>query len=138
MLCLGQCISRATAPNADLRSSGAPPQGYSPRKRTTSVHSSACSSGFAPKTGDRCLNDRVLDSVAMVSPNPQELLAQAQARLSELLRNSPAADLERNLRALLAQSFQKLELVTREEFELERERLALLEARIRALETRER
>ncbi len=74
----------------------------------------------------------------MVSPNPQELLAQAQARLSELLRNSPAADLERNLRALLAQSFQKLELVTREEFELERERLALLEARIRALETRER
>lgn len=57
--------------------------------------------------------------------------------MSELLRNSPAADLERNLRALLAQSFQKLELVTREEFELERERLALLEARIRALETRE-
>jgi BMFP domain-containing protein YqiC len=74
----------------------------------------------------------------MVNPSPQELLAQAQARLSELLRNSPAADLERNLRALLAQSFQKLELVTREEFELERERLALLEARIRALETRER
>jgi len=73
----------------------------------------------------------------MVNPSPQELLAQAQARLSELLRNSPAADLERNLRALLAQSFQKLELVTREEFELERERLALLEARIRALETRE-
>lgn len=57
--------------------------------------------------------------------------------MSELLRNTPAADLERNLRALLAQSFQKLELVTREEFELERERLALLEARIRALETRE-
>ncbi|MEY3664646.1 MAG: hypothetical protein RLZZ153_828 [Pseudomonadota bacterium] len=57
--------------------------------------------------------------------------------MSELLRSSPAADLERNLRALLAQSFQKLELVTREEFELERERLALLEARIRALETRE-
>jgi len=85
-----------------------------------------------------CPNDRVLDSFSMVSPNPQELLAQAQARLSELLRNSPAADLERNLRALLAQSFQKLELVTREEFELERERLALLEARIRALETRER
>jgi BMFP domain-containing protein YqiC len=74
----------------------------------------------------------------MERPNPQELLAQAQARLSELLRNSPAADLERNLRALLAQSFQKLELVTREEFELERERLALLEARLRALETRER
>lgn len=79
----------------------------------------------------------MLDSPVMVNPSPQELLAQAQARLSELLRSSPAADLERNLRALLAQSFQKLELVTREEFELERERLALLEARIRALETRE-
>lgn len=81
---------------------------------------------------------RVLDSTGMVNPNPQELLAQAQARLGELLRNSPAADLERNLRALLAQSFQKLELVTREEFELERERLALLEARIRALEDHSR
>lgn len=65
---------------------------------------------------------------------PQQLLADAQARISELLRASPAADLERNMKALLAQTFQKLELVTREEFEIERERLSRLQRRIDALE----
>jgi BMFP domain-containing protein YqiC len=69
-----------------------------------------------------------------VVTSPQQLLADAQARLAELLRASPAADLERNLKALLAQTFQKLELVTREEFEVERERLARLQARLEALE----
>jgi BMFP domain-containing protein YqiC len=65
---------------------------------------------------------------------PQQLLADAQIRLGELLRASPAADLERNLKALLAQTFQKLELVTREEFEIERTRLGRLQARLDALE----
>lgn len=69
----------------------------------------------------------------MVNP-AQQLLADAQSRIAELLRASPAADLERNLKALLAQTFQKLELVTREEFEVERERLARLQARLEALE----
>lgn len=64
----------------------------------------------------------------------QQLLADAQARLAELLRASPAADLERNLKALLSQTFQRLELVTREEFEVERERLERLQRRIEALE----
>jgi hypothetical protein len=50
----------------------------------------------------------------MVNP-AQQLLADAQIRIAELLRASPAADLERNLKALLAQTFQRLELVTREE-----------------------
>lgn len=69
-----------------------------------------------------------------MATSPQQLLADAQLRLSELLRAGPAADLERNLKALLAQTFQRLELVTREEFEVERERLARLQARLEALE----
>jgi|694.fasta_scaffold21907_11 hypothetical protein len=69
----------------------------------------------------------------MVNP-AQQLLADAQIRIAELLRASPAADLERNLKALLAQTFQRLELVTREEFEVERERLARLQARLETLE----
>lgn len=64
----------------------------------------------------------------------QQMLADAQTRIAELLRATPAADLERNLKALLAQTFQKLELVTREEFEVERERLARLQTRLEALE----
>lgn len=69
----------------------------------------------------------------MIAPS-QQLLAEAQARLAELLRASPAADLERNLKALLSQTFQRLELVTREEFEVERERLERLQQRIETLE----
>lgn len=69
----------------------------------------------------------------MVAP-AQQLLAEAQARLADLLRASPAADLERNLKALLAQTFQRLDLVTREEFDLERERLERLQRRLEALE----
>lgn len=69
----------------------------------------------------------------MIAPT-QQLLAEAQARLAELLRASPAADLERNLKALLSQTFQRLELVTREEFEVERERLERLQQRIETLE----
>ena len=67
-----------------------------------------------------------------------------QHRVLGLLRSGPAADLERNLKALLAQAFQRLELVTREEFDLQRELLArtrdkldALEAQIRHLEARQ-
>jgi BMFP domain-containing protein YqiC len=57
-----------------------------------------------------------------------------QNRVLGLLRSGPAADLERNLKALLAQAFQRLELVTREEFELQRELLARTREKLDALE----
>lgn len=63
------------------------------------------------------------------------------ARLSELVKNSPARDIEKNVRALLAQGFTKLDLVTREEFDIQaevlaraRQQLATLEARVAELE----
>ena len=49
---------------------------------------------------------------------------------------APAADLERNLKALLGQTFQRLELVTREEFDLQRELLTRARARLEQLEVR--
>ena len=63
------------------------------------------------------------------------------AKLSEAMANSPAKDFEKNARALLAQGFAKLDLVTREEFDVQtqllsrtQEKLAALEARVTALE----
>lgn len=63
------------------------------------------------------------------------------AKLSELAANSPARDIEKNVRAMLGSAFSRLDLVTREEFEVQREilaqaraRLAELEARVAALE----
>jgi BMFP domain-containing protein YqiC len=65
------------------------------------------------------------------------------ARFSALLAASPAKDLEKNVRALLTATFARLDLVTREEFDIQREllgrtreRLALLETRIAELEAK--
>ena len=62
-------------------------------------------------------------------------------KLHDAVRNSPAKDLEKNMRALLAQGFSKLDLVTREEFDIQsqvlsrtREKLTELEARVAELE----
>lgn len=67
---------------------------------------------------------------------PKSLLDELQSRVSELMRNSPAADIERNMKALLAQAFQRADLVTREEFDSQLERLARLQERVEQLEKR--
>ena len=63
------------------------------------------------------------------------------AKLSEAMASSPAKDFEKNARALLASAFAKLDLVTREEFDVQtqllsrtQEKLAALEARVAELE----
>jgi BMFP domain-containing protein YqiC len=72
----------------------------------------------------------------MSATPPPSLLAELQTRVSELLRNSPAADLERNMKALLAQTFQRVDLVTRDEFDAQLERLDRLQTRVAQLEKR--
>ena len=64
----------------------------------------------------------------------QPFLHDFQQRLLDLFRASPAADLERNLKALVNQSFNKLELVTREEFDIQIDLMRELSARVEALE----
>jgi BMFP domain-containing protein YqiC len=58
------------------------------------------------------------------------------SKLNEAVASSPAKDFEKNARALLAQGFSKLDLVTREEYEVLEQRLVKLEARIAALEAK--
>ena len=65
------------------------------------------------------------------------------ARIDETLRGSPAQDIERNLKALLAAWFDRLDLVLREDFDVQKKlleraqaKLAELEARIAELEAR--
>jgi len=55
-------------------------------------------------------------------------------RMKDVLAQSPAKDLERNLRALLTSAFSRLDLVTREEFDVQREVLARTRAKLEALE----
>jgi len=71
------------------------------------------------------------------------LFEELSGKLSELLAQSPAKDIEKNLRALQASFFTKLDLVTREEFDVQarllersRELISALEARVAELEAK--
>ncbi|MBI4754835.1 MAG: accessory factor UbiK family protein [Betaproteobacteria bacterium] len=68
-------------------------------------------------------------------PTPR-ILDDLSARLSELLATSPARDIEKNARALMGSVFSRLDLVTREEFDVQSELLARTRARLEALEAR--
>jgi BMFP domain-containing protein YqiC len=61
-------------------------------------------------------------------------LDELQDRLTALLAQTPAADLQKNLKALLAQQFARLELVTREEFDTQSKVLARARAKLDELE----
>ncbi len=69
------------------------------------------------------------------------ILEELGSRLSALIAASPAADVEKTIRALLASAFAKLDLVSREEFDIQtqvlqrtREKLQALEIRLERLE----
>jgi BMFP domain-containing protein YqiC len=63
-------------------------------------------------------------------------LNEVSGKLSELVANSPLQDVEKNVKALLGTAFTKLDLVTREEFDVQREVLARTRAKLEALEAR--
>jgi BMFP domain-containing protein YqiC len=59
-----------------------------------------------------------------------------QGKINEALENSPAKDIERNVKAMMTQGFSKLDLVTREEFDVQAQVLARTRAKLEALELR--
>lgn len=64
------------------------------------------------------------------------LLDEIDRRMKEVLARSPAADLEKNLRVLLQSAFARLDLVSREEFDVQREVLARTRAKLAELEAK--
>jgi len=66
----------------------------------------------------------------------QNLFEEIDRKMKDILARGPAADLEKNLRALLASAFGRLDLVTREEFDVQREVLARTRARLQELEAK--
>jgi len=71
------------------------------------------------------------------------LFEELSEKISALLAQGPVKDAEKNLRALLASFFAKLDLVTREEFDVQarllarsNEQISTLEARVTELEAR--
>ena len=74
-----------------------------------------------------------------------KVLDDVSTRISEAIAASPARDIEKNVRALLTNALGRLDLVTREEFDVQaqvlrrtREKLEALTERIAELEVRQR
>ncbi len=72
----------------------------------------------------------------------KQFIEDLSSKIRELVKNSPATDMEKNFRALLQGAFTKLELVSREEFDIQidvlrhtREKLDLLEIKLTKLES---
>jgi BMFP domain-containing protein YqiC len=66
----------------------------------------------------------------------KRLFEDLNQRIADALRNTPAADLEKNLRALLTSWFDRLDLVSREDFDVQRKLLERAQAKLAELEKR--
>lgn len=71
----------------------------------------------------------------------KKIFEEVSAKLSETIANSPAKDVEKNVKSMLGSAFNRMDLITREEFDIQqqvllktREKLAELEARLAELE----
>jgi hypothetical protein len=66
----------------------------------------------------------------------RNLFEDLSERINEALRNSPAQDIEKNLRALVAGWFDRMDLVQRQDFETQKKLLEQAQAKLAALEAR--
>ena len=71
----------------------------------------------------------------------KRIFEEVSDKLGETIESSPVKDVEKNVKAMLGSAFNKMDLVTREEFDIQqqiliktREKLMALEARVAELE----
>ena len=104
-------------------------------------HADATGSTDAPQQGG--FQSRILVTLARGRSKTVErkFIDEISRRVDELIANTPVEDVQKNLRALLSGWFARLDLVTREEFDVQqavlqrtREKLAQMEARVAELE----
>jgi ubiquinone biosynthesis accessory factor UbiK len=63
-------------------------------------------------------------------------LNELNRKVAELIAASPAKDIEKNLRALMSSAFSRLDLVTREEFDIQQEVLGRTREKLQQMEVR--
>jgi BMFP domain-containing protein YqiC len=97
--------------------------------RTKNDHSASRGTDLRTNALKLCIRGKTMKQ-------PNDVFNDFQQKMSELLKNSPAKDLERNMKAMLSQGFSKLDLVTREEFDTQTQVLVRTRARLEELEAR--
>ena len=66
----------------------------------------------------------------------KNLIDEVNNKVSEILQNSPAKDIEKNIRIMLSGAFSRLDLVTRDEFDIQQEVLQRTREKLKALEAK--
>ena len=66
----------------------------------------------------------------------QTMAEDVQKKVMDAVKDSPAKDLEKNVRGLMSQGFQKMDLITRQEFDIQVQVLAKTRAKLEALEAK--
>ena len=59
-----------------------------------------------------------------------------QGKITQAIEASPVKDIEKNVKSMMTQGFSKLDLVTRDEFDIQAQVLAKTRAKLEALELR--
>lgn len=90
-------------------------------------------------------NKKLLKSMLYAQQNmiDRQKIQEISDKIREIIKNSPIEDMENNINALLWSMFTKLDLINREEFDIQTEvlkktrlKLEVLEAKLKALETK--
>lgn len=68
--------------------------------------------------------------------NNSNFFSDLQGKINQALESGPAKDIERNVKAAMTSGFSKLDLVTREEFDIQAQVLAKTRSKLDALELR--
>ncbi|STZ76702.1 accessory factor UbiK family protein [Bergeriella denitrificans] len=66
----------------------------------------------------------------------KNLFDEMTSKLGETIANSPAKDMEKNVKAMLGSAFNKMDLVTREEFDIQQQVLIKTRTKLIELESR--
>lgn len=91
------------------------------------IKSAKLQQNTAKETGKFMFNSQVLNDLS--------------SKINDLIKSSPLADVEKNINALIKGAFTKMELISREEFDVQsevlrntREKLVLLEKKLAEIE----
>ena len=66
----------------------------------------------------------------------QSMAEDVQKKVMDAVKDSPAKDIEKNVKGLMNQSFQKMDLITRQEFDIQMQVLAKTREKLEALEAK--
>ena len=66
----------------------------------------------------------------------KNILEDLQSRIGKIVEQTPVKDIEKNLRALITQALSRLDMITREEYEMQAMALSRLQEQVDKLQAR--